>query len=436
MSISLYLHRNSIGPRSSRYFDSWAAALQAFCAPAVGGIMVCARTVCAVLAKSPSSSDPETGPLAELATIFAENVRRLWSELTAAKAQLSARLLNDEAPASAEKGPEADVVSPNAIGLVEASRKWALTKPSLADAVMDWQRNRPAATKGGGAAAQELHTKFAASSESFTYTYEGVEKFFEGLTGLIGPPSYEITGRSNGPMAREHASTEDFVAWNAETKRTTNPWDEWLFVTKGVAVKPEARDMDRSSGRLEDFANKPEVKKAGLLLAEVVGVRLYTCASQPPPPPPSPAAPFPSCRPHPHVKSSRVPLVLGRGPMYVHYNGVLRNKTKGSFVTTLHAINSGILKLSKQTKAATVYRGVAGGVLPKQFWSPNEDGVMGGIELGFMSTTTDRNVALGYMRQSNKAAKMLFEVRMGMIDRGAVSGAWSNARSQLRLLVI
>ena len=122
--------------------------------------------------------------------------------------------------------------------------------------------------------------------------------------------------------------------------------------------------------------------------------------------------------------------------MYVHYNGVLRNKTKGSFVTTLHAINSGILKLSKLTKAATVYRGVAGGVLPKQFWSPNEHGVMGGIELGFMSTTTDRNVALGYMRQSNKAAKMLFEMRMGMIDRGAVSGAWSNARSHLRLLVI
>ena len=64
-----------------------------------------ARTVRAALAKSPSSdahSDPETGPLAELATITAENVR-LRSELTAAKAQLSARLLNYEAPASAEE---------------------------------------------------------------------------------------------------------------------------------------------------------------------------------------------------------------------------------------------------------------------------------------------------------------------------------------------
>ena len=36
-----------------------------------------------------------------------------------------------------------------------------------------------------------------------------------------------------------------------------------------------------------------------------------------------------------------------------------------------------------------------------------------------MSTTTDREVALMYMRQSDKAAKMVFEIRMGMIDRGA-----------------
>ena len=112
--------------------------------------------------------------------------------------------------------------------------------------------------------------------------------------------------------------------------------------------------------------------------------------------------------------------------MYVHYNGTLRSRTKGAYVTTLHAINSGIIKLSKQTKACTVYRGVAGGVLPEQFWTPNEHGVMGGIELGFMSTTTERDVALMYMQQRKEAAKMVFEIRMGMIDRGAVRGTASN----------
>ena len=69
--------------------------------------------------------------------------------------------------------------------------------------------------------------------------------------------------------------------------------------------------------------------------------------------------------------------------MYVHYNGTLRRRLKGFFVTSLHAINSGIIKLSKHTPAKTVYRGVAGGVLPDQFWTPNEHGVMGGVELGF-----------------------------------------------------
>ena len=68
--------------------------------------------------------------------------------------------------------------------------------------------------------------------------------------------------------------------------------------------------------------------------------------------------------------------------MYVHYNGVLRTRTKNAYVTTLHAINSGILKLSKLTPASTVYRGVSGGVLPPQFWEANEHGVMGGAPVG------------------------------------------------------
>ena len=63
-----------------------------------------ARAARAVLVKSPTS-DPKTGPLAELATVNAENVR-LRSELAAANEQLSAHLLNCEAPASA-KGPVA-----------------------------------------------------------------------------------------------------------------------------------------------------------------------------------------------------------------------------------------------------------------------------------------------------------------------------------------
>ena len=54
--------------------------------------------------------------------------------------------------------------------------------------------------------------------------------------------------------------------------------------------------------------------------------------------------------------------------MYVHYNGTLRKRTKGAYVTTLHAINSAVIKLGKLTQATRVFRGIGGKALPKQFW--------------------------------------------------------------------
>eukprot|EP00966_Prymnesium_polylepis_P250740 5798002-Prymnesium_polylepis.1 len=117
-----------------------------------------------------------------------------------------------------------------------------------------------------------------------------------------------------------------------------------------------------------------------------------------------------------------IPEVAGirlyTGPMYKLYNNTLRKQLFGTFVTTIHSINSGIVKLSKLTKATTVYRGVSG-LLPNEFWEESEDGVLGGVERAFMSTSTQRDVALGYMRQKKETAKILFEIRMGMIDRGA-----------------
>ena len=100
--------------------------------------------------------------------------------------------------------------------------------------------------------------------------------------------------------------------------------------------------------------------------------------------------------------------------MYVKYNTVLRAKTndaailkvakdltKGNtYTTTIHAINSCVIKMSKLTKAGKVWRGIKDATLPKEFWVPNEMGVRGGIEYGFSSTTTDRDQALIYARGS------------------------------------
>jgi hypothetical protein len=66
-----------------------------------------------------------------------------------------------------------------------------------------------------------------------------------------------------------------------------------------------------------------------------------------------------------------------------------------------------------------VFRGNQGGVLPKEFWFPNEDNIRGGIEMGFMSTTKDRAVAEKYSTEKEDQPSMVFEIQMGMIDRGA-----------------
>jgi hypothetical protein len=54
--------------------------------------------------------------------------------------------------------------------------------------------------------------------------------------------------------------------------------------------------------------------------------------------------------------------------------------------------------------------------LSDQFFDKNIFNVAGGIELAFMSTTTDKNVAMSYMRGKTGT---IFEIQMGMIDKGA-----------------
>ncbi len=140
-----------------------------------------------------------------------------------------------------------------------------------------------------------------------------------------------------------------------------------------------------------------------------------------------------------HSELIREELVGGRlytGPMYTKYNTVLRSKSRdkylvelaanltlgNEYVTTIHAINSCVLKLSKLTKAGKVWRGIKDAKLPKTFWVPNEMGVRGGIEYGFSSTSTDKAQALEYATGVDRKegdACTIFEMQMGMVDRGA-----------------
>ena len=79
-------------------------------------------------------------------------------------------------------------------------------------------------------------------------------------------------------------------------------------------------------------------------------------------------------------------------------------------------LNSTVVKCSKLTIAAPVYRGSSRGGLPECFWKKNDQGVRGGVDAAFISTTRDRRVAVGYAAGETP---MILEMEQGMVDRGA-----------------
>jgi hypothetical protein len=66
----------------------------------------------------------------------------------------------------------------------------------------------------------------------------------------------------------------------------------------------------------------------------------------------------------------------------------------------------------------TVMRGLGGTVLESRWFVRDERGVRGGVELGFLSTTTNKNIALEYSG-ADKNRGTVFEIDVGAIDCGA-----------------
>ena len=118
-------------------------------------------------------------------------------------------------------------------------------------------------------------------------------------------------------------------------------------------------------------------------------------------------------------------LRLYTGPPFVKYNSVLRGAGSAesvpflhrnfvevcqgnTYASTLHVLSAAILKLSKITPAIKVYR-APGGALPESFWQRDQrSGVQGGLELAFMSTTSDKEEAMKYARRA--PGMILFEI--------------------------
>ena len=66
--------------------------------------------------------------------------------------------------------------------------------------------------------------------------------------------------------------------------------------------------------------------------------------------------------------------------------------------------------------------------LPDEFWTANEFGMKAGVENGFMSTTLDRGVAMGYAKGDGSRMGIVIEARQGMVNRGAAISWLSQVR--------
>ncbi|KAL1515285.1 hypothetical protein AB1Y20_001928 [Prymnesium parvum] len=302
-----------------------------------------------------------------------------------------------------------------------------------------------------GAAAAVEGNKFQARSAELGFS--DLTTFFHGLEGLVGAPHKRV----ELGMQTEHTNGYDaHVAFITPNYRVhTTSFAEWWFVFD--PEKPTDEVLDVLSSLREASASKKDPKKP-LWPAEnpssLAGLTTRT---------PKPLHSFtPQLEQHnkklAEIGQDQVQHVemlaarLYTGPMFVKYNAVLRglqlhscrslfvklccsasvaNKFEAKAInfddamqqanlysTTILAINSAVVKLSKLTKAATVFRGVSGGELPASFYQPNEFNVRGGVEAAFMSTTLSLDVALAYANSSGGSG-IVFAMHQGMVDRGA-----------------
>ena len=314
------------------------------------------------------------------------------------------------------------------------------------------------------ASEEELHSKFNQAG-AFELKHHGLMAFFAGLEGMVGVPSpgsvHDVLEAMEAEHTRGAEAIEPFSTGNYGI--TTTSKLEWRFVVAPDKPPPEGWPLETivdgrpvgdgfivdEQGTRVSVMRQPcsceqlrhsmgqtneklrAIGEPALVWAEAVAGRLYT------------------------------------GPLFFKYNGALRGLSWGSYeappflqntmiklccprhvfeqyigvaqmwervpsdryatakvhlnvyTTTLHAINSIVVKCGKLTKASKVYQGMSGAKPPAEFWEPDRFGCRGGVEPGFMSTTLSRQVAMGYASGQPAKGSIIFECQQGMTSRGA-----------------
>ncbi len=273
--------------------------------------------------------------------------------------------------------------------------------------------------------ARKLHERILKRKDYFVLGYGPVDDFHRPLEDILGTPKkllYEA-------MEKEHCESVDseitFLASNYGINSTSKI--EWNFV-----IDPSQRGLDklnltewpseRSSVPPENRRQPKSLEELEIPLAQI-NDRLHRIG-------------LPSM-----TMTEVIACRLYAGPMGVKYNKMIRAHTAGhrkgqewrleeekrlikgnKYPTTIHVIQSAIAKLGKINPIGTGYSGIDSMLLPEHFWQDHADlNTKGGVEGGFMSLTTSRDVGLHYasLGDDKKAIGILFEIEMSTMDRGA-----------------
>jgi hypothetical protein len=225
---------------------------------------------------------------------------------------------------------------------------------------------------------EEDLSKLTSKIEFFIFGSE--LEFLDGLTKKI-----KVLTRS----MEEECSQNEGGKWWKHFNYVIN--EAALELTLDPAFPHRIRDQGHSGMRLRDFMSHETAVNASLMESEVAALRLYT------------------------------------GPLYVPWNSALRFYQENpslltSWATCISVLYSAVLKLSLKSKRATVYRGVneSDRVLPKSFFEAEKDGdFAGGVELAFMSTTLERDVALEYSSRGKLKKCSIFQIEFDAASRAA-----------------
>eukprot|EP01051_Picozoa_sp_SAG22_P006230 SAG22_NODE_401_length_11080_cov_18.258082_5_plen_553_part_00 len=394
-------------------------------------------------------AEPEPEPVVVLGPELAQQLEAADAKAKAQELQLAAQAAHIAALTAELREQHRQQHEKPAAAEAEAEKTEAAEEPEAEAAAED----------GAGEESTDADP-FAKFVDGYDGNFADVNAFFGGLPKLIGEPRKDVPEA----IRDEHCDVlpPAFGASDVERKAPNynvffTPRREYLFVADPNFHEHMAREVDPRTKMMVGERQKIDI--AALMAAAVQRMRAAfatvglakeaeTAVTQPL---------FDALA---MTTSELVALRLYTGPCFILYNGVLRamasggvvprgpdqgKAVRGAFVTTIHAINSGVIKLSRLQPAIPIFRGVNGMRLPTQFTKPNAHNIKGGVEYGFSSFTTDRAVAVHYSGggklaaaggdEKGKRAHVVFETRMGMVNRGAFLGWLSQYPEEAEILI-